>query len=187
MGLTKQQVHNLIIIERTTASISVLGTLILLTTFIFIKAFRTLSNTLIFYASFANIFANVAALIGGSALGKVNSPLCQFQGFLLEMSVPSTPHRSSVLIIFRFMQSDPMWSLAMAVNVYLVFFRRYDACRLRKLYWIYGLLCYGLPFIPAMFCLFLKNRREGKIYGNATVGPSSPSLKSLTASSSGAG
>jgi len=153
MGLTNDQIDNLIIIERVTASVSVVGTLILVATFILFKAFRTLSNTLIFYASFANLFANVAALIGGSALGKLSSPLCQFQGFLLEM----------------FMQSDPMWSLAMAVNVYLVFFRRYDASRLKKLYWVYGVLCYGLPFIPAMVCLLLKVRNKGKMYGNATL------------------
>lgn len=67
------------------------------------------------------------------------------------------------------MQSDPMWSLAMAVNVYLVFFRRYDAHRLRKLYWVYALLCYGIPFIPAMVCLLLKVNGKKQIYGNATV------------------
>lgn len=58
----------------------------------------------------------------------------------------------------------------MAVNVYLVFFRRYDAARLKKLYWYYGILCYGLPFIPAMFCLFYRTEEKGKMYGNATVG-----------------
>ncbi|TVY88207.1 Cyclic AMP receptor-like protein A, partial [Lachnellula willkommii] len=152
-ALTKQEIDVLIIIERTTASISVAGTLILLGTFIFIKEFRTLSNTLIFYASFANLFASIAALIGGSALSHVNGALCQFQGFLLEM----------------FMQSDPLWSCAMAVNVYLVFFRRYDAHRLKKLYWVYCLLCYGLPFIPALFCLVYKTKVKGKMYGNATL------------------
>ncbi|TVY21199.1 Cyclic AMP receptor-like protein A [Lachnellula arida] len=152
-ALTKQEIDVLIIIERTTAAISVTGTLILLGTFIFIKEFRTLSNTLIFYASFANLFASVAVLIGGSALSHVNGALCQFQGFLLEM----------------FMQSDPLWSCAMAVNVYLVFFRRYDAHRLKKLYWVYCLLCYGLPFIPALFCLVYKTKVKGKMYGNATV------------------
>ncbi|TVY37122.1 Cyclic AMP receptor-like protein A [Lachnellula subtilissima] len=152
-ALTKHEIDVLIIIERTTASISVTGTLILLGTFIFIKEFRTLSNTLIFYASFANLFASVAVLIGGSALSHVDGALCQFQGFLLEM----------------FMQSDPMWSCAMAVNVYLVFFRRYDAHRLKKLYWVYGLLCYGLPFLPALFCLIYKTEVRGKMYGNATL------------------
>ena len=71
---------------------------------------------------------------------------------------------------FRFMQSDPMWSLAMAVNVYLVFFRRYDASRLKKLYWLYGIICYGVPFIPAMVCLLLRVKGRRWIYGNATVG-----------------
>lgn len=69
----------------------------------------------------------------------------------------------------RFMQSDPLWSCAMAVNVYLVFFRRYDATSLKKLYWIYGLICYGLPFVPAIFCLFYRSKEKGKMYGNATV------------------
>jgi hypothetical protein len=85
MALTAKEVHTLIVIERTTASVSVAATLALISTFVFIKSFRTLSNTLIFYASFANLFANVAALIGGSALGDLNGGLCQFQGFLLEM------------------------------------------------------------------------------------------------------
>jgi hypothetical protein len=67
------------------------------------------------------------------------------------------------------MQSDPMWSCAMAINVYLVFFRRYDASRLKRLYWVYGLVCYGVPFIPAMFCLFYKTKAKGELYGNATV------------------
>ncbi|KAF7877382.1 hypothetical protein EAF04_001062 [Stromatinia cepivora] len=151
--LSEREIDILIIIERITASISVVGTLALFATFIFIKSFRTLSNTIIFYASFANLFANVAALIGGSALSKVNSPLCQFQGFLLEM----------------FMQSDPWWSLAMATNVYLVFFYRFDAAQLKKLYPYYALICYGLPFIPAMVCLFVKTKNKGRIYGNATL------------------
>jgi hypothetical protein len=58
----------------------------------------------------------------------------------------------------------------MAMNVYLVFFHRFDGARLKKLYPYYGLICYGLPFIPAMVCLFVKTKKKGKIYGNATVG-----------------
>lgn len=84
-ALTPDQINTLIIIERTTGSISVTATILLLATFVYFKAFRTLSNTLIFYASFGNLFANVAALIGDSALRDLNGGLCQFQGFLLEM------------------------------------------------------------------------------------------------------
>jgi hypothetical protein len=84
-AFTESQLAALILIERVTASISVVGTFHLIGTFICIKDFRTLSNTIIFYASFANLFANVAALIGGAALSNVSGPLCQFQSFLLEM------------------------------------------------------------------------------------------------------
>ena len=101
MGLTPAQVDTLITIERVTASISVIATLCLITTFIFLKSFRTLSNTLIFYASFANLFANVAALIGGSALSKTSSRLCQFQGFLLEMWVSSFLSRLQRLNLYQ--------------------------------------------------------------------------------------
>lgn len=67
------------------------------------------------------------------------------------------------------MQSDPLWGFAMAMNVYLVFFRRYDATRLKKLYWIYVLFCYGIPFVPALVLLFLKTDGNGRAYGDATV------------------
>jgi len=86
-ALSAAQVANLIIIERTTASLSVFSTFFLFLTFALFPEFRTLSNTLIFYASFANLGANVAALIGGSALSQTSGGLCQFQGFMLEMSV----------------------------------------------------------------------------------------------------
>jgi hypothetical protein len=90
MALTVQQIHTLVVIERTTASVSVVATLILITTFCFFKQFRTLSNTLLFYASFANLFANVAALMGRDAIAFPNGAVCQFQAFLLEMYVVVT-------------------------------------------------------------------------------------------------
>ena len=85
MAFTIHQINELVIIERTTASISVFAVLILITTFCTIKEFRTLSNTLIFYASFANLFANAAALMGRNAIAHPDGAACQLQGFLLEM------------------------------------------------------------------------------------------------------
>jgi hypothetical protein len=87
--LTEQEIATLVTIERTTACFSVAGTLLIFLTFLADKSFRTLSNTIIFYASFANVMANVACLIGYfGILEGPNSALCQFQGFLLEMYVP---------------------------------------------------------------------------------------------------
>lgn len=67
------------------------------------------------------------------------------------------------------MQSDPWWSLAMAVNVYLVFFMGSNPLSFRKYLWIYCLVCFGLPAVPAFVCL-LYQPHGVKIYGNATVG-----------------
>lgn len=74
----------------------------------------------------------------------------------------------------RFMQSDPFWSLVAAVTVFLVFFRRWGAERIANLYWVYILLCYGIPGAAAMVCLLYN--KKGPIYGNATVSTPTSSL-----------
>lgn len=62
----------------------------------------------------------------------------------------------------------------MACNVYLSFFRRYDAPKLRSLEWRYLICCYGIPFVPALVFLFISTPDRGKIYGNAVVSCMSP-------------
>ncbi|KAE8445391.1 hypothetical protein EG329_013404 [Mollisiaceae sp. DMI_Dod_QoI] len=151
MALTSAQRSVLIDIERTTASVSVTATIILLLTYLSFKDFRTLPNTIIFLASPANLLAGLAALIGGSGLKNDSGATCQAQAFLLEW----------------FMQSDPLWSLVAAVTVFLVFFCRWGAERIKKLYWVYVSLCYGIPAIFAITCLFY--RKSGPMYGNAIL------------------
>ena len=57
----------------------------------------------------------------------------------------------------------------MATNVYLTFFRKYDAQALRALEWKYFVICYGLPFLPAFAYFFIKTQKRGKVYGDAVV------------------
>jgi hypothetical protein len=82
--LSASQVWNCVVVERSSASLSVISTLTMITAFWRFPRLRTLSNSILFFASFANLGSNVAALIGGSALSRTHSALCQFQGFLLE-------------------------------------------------------------------------------------------------------
>ncbi|KAL7965993.1 G-protein coupled receptor [Trichoderma sp. SZMC 28014] len=63
------------------------------------------------------------------------------------------------------MPADVYWTLAMAVNVYLTFYHKYDARALRKLEPIYLLCCYGLTLVPAFVFLFVKDRGGVRIYG----------------------
>ena len=76
----------------------------------------------------------------------------------------------------RFMIADPLFTLAMALNVYLTFFRRYSADQLRSMELKYLIMCYGLPFPPALTYLFLRDSSGVRVYGPATVGEAPPSL-----------
>lgn len=71
----------------------------------------------------------------------------------------------------RFMQSDPWWSLAMAVNVWMVFFLAANPTSFRQYLWIYCLVCYGAPALPAVVLLLIRDDPKGPVYGNATVSP----------------
>lgn len=83
--------HNKVleIVERTMSSISILGFLIIFTTFLCFESFnRKLFNRLVFYASFGNVASNVATLISRSTIDyagvTMNEGLCRFQGFLIQ-------------------------------------------------------------------------------------------------------
>lgn len=67
------------------------------------------------------------------------------------------------------MPADAFWTLAMAVNVYLTFYYKFDAAKLRKMEPIYIALCYGLPFIVAITFIFIRNEKQGRMYGNAVL------------------
>lgn len=67
------------------------------------------------------------------------------------------------------MPADSLWTLAMAFNVYLTFFHRFTANQLRAQEWKYLIICYGIPFIPAIVFAFTQTEARGKIYGGAVV------------------
>ncbi|KAL8927883.1 MAG: hypothetical protein Q9172_001183 [Xanthocarpia lactea] len=97
---------------------------------------------------------NIACLISEAGLeAGPQSPLCQFQAFLIQM----------------FLGVDAFWSCCMAWNVYLAFFHRYTDRQLRSLdkWYLFG--CYGASFVPALTCLFVSTQRRGRIYGPAVL------------------
>ncbi|CAK7237772.1 hypothetical protein SBRCBS47491_010125 [Sporothrix bragantina] len=154
MQLSSQQASVVVGLERAGASLSMIGVLLIIITFGLFKRLRTVPNTFILFASMANIGASTASLIGLSGIAQgSDSALCRAQAFLLEM----------------FMQSDPWWSFAMAFNVYLVFFHSANPTTFRRHLWMYCLVCFGLPMIPAIVCLYVQSASKGPIYGDATL------------------
>jgi hypothetical protein len=78
------------------------------------------------------------------------------------------------------MPADALWTFAMACNVYLTFFHKYDSEQLRRLEWKYVLCCYGVPFVPAFAFFFVQTQARGRIYGSAIVSTTiKPSLLSV--------
>ncbi|CAK7206234.1 hypothetical protein SEUCBS139899_009021 [Sporothrix eucalyptigena] len=154
MQLSGQQASVVVGLERAGASLSMIGVLLIIATFALFKRLRTVPNTFILFASMANIGASTASLIGLSGIAQGSeSTLCRAQAFLLEM----------------FMQSDPWWSFAMAFNVYLVFFHSANPTMFRRHLWVYCLVCFGLPMIPAIVCLYIQSSAKGPVYGDATL------------------
>ncbi|KAK4127467.1 family A G protein-coupled receptor-like protein [Parathielavia appendiculata] len=152
-GLADSPVDVFTIIERTCSVFSLLGSMLVIATFSLSKAFHKPINRLVFYASFGNLLTNVATLIARTFINNIDSAGCQFQAFLIQM----------------FMPADAFWTLAMAVNVYLTFYFKFDAQRLRRMEVPYLLLCYGIPFIVALVLIFISTPEKGRMYGNATL------------------
>ncbi|KAL8790043.1 MAG: hypothetical protein Q9195_006545 [Heterodermia aff. obscurata] len=107
-----------------------------------------------FYASIGNTFCNVGTLISltGVRAGQ-DSHICQFQSFMIQFFLPA----------------DALWNLAMAMNVYLTLFRKYNAEQLKALEWRYHIMCYGTTFVIALCYLLVDTSSRGKIYGPATL------------------
>ncbi|MCJ1478435.1 hypothetical protein MMC13_007115 [Lambiella insularis] len=152
--LSLSQNRTLEVTERVCSVLSLAGCSFIFATFLFSHRFRKPINRLVFYASWGNTLCNVGTLISLSGIRlRDSSVLCQLQGFLIQLCLPA----------------DAMWNLAMAVNVYLTVFKKYDAEQLRSMEWIYLLASYGAPLIPAFVYCFVSNTTNGKIYGDAVL------------------
>ncbi|KLU91637.1 G-protein coupled receptor [Magnaporthiopsis poae ATCC 64411] len=153
MAFSVEQRHVLATLERVGGALSLVGVFLIFITFYWSKRIRTIPNHFILFASIANIGASVASIIAldGIEQGE-GSGLCQTQAFLFEM----------------FMQADPWWSAAMAINVYMVFFRGHNPASFRRQLWVYNALCFGVPAVPAFICLLV--RPNGRpMYGDSIL------------------
>ncbi|KAK3402776.1 hypothetical protein B0T20DRAFT_343808 [Sordaria brevicollis] len=141
------------IIERVCSIFSLIGCVFIIFTFCLSKRFHKPINRLAFFATFGNLATNVATLMGRSFVDNEEGAGCQVQAFLIQM----------------FMPADAFWVLAMAINVYLIFERQYDAHKLRQMEKYYFLGCYGVTFIIALVYCFIRTEAKGKMYGDATL------------------
>ena len=90
--LTVREHHIMVLTERITASISIVGILFIILTYLFASGFCKPINRLVFYASWGNLGLCIVALISmsGPDAGQ-DSALCQFQGFMAQLWVVPRP------------------------------------------------------------------------------------------------
>ena len=152
--LTSPQLAALTITERATSTLSLLGFLLVVYTYLFCEGFKKPVNRLIFYAAWSNLGATIVGFIArdGVPAGR-DSALCQTQAFLFQM----------------FGGVDCYWALCMALNVYLALFHGWTTQRMQKQEWKYLSGCYGLSLIPAAIYIFLKTEDKGRVYGPAIL------------------
>ena len=153
-ALSDDQLRTLALVERVASALSIIGVLTIITAFAASKQFRNPIHRLIFINAFYNALDIAATMISlsGPSAGD-GSPLCQFQGFLLQM----------------FPVADVLWTFVMAVDVYLIVFRRYDAKSLRKLETRYTTVITAVSFLPAFVFLFIRSPEKGPMYGSVSL------------------
>lgn len=83
-GLLREHGGTFDAIERACSVFSLLGSLLVIGTFTFSKAFHKPINRLVFYATFGNLLTNVATLMARSFIEDEESAGCQFQAFLIQ-------------------------------------------------------------------------------------------------------
>jgi hypothetical protein len=86
MALTDTELYAIQVTERTASALSLLGAAFIISTFSVNKNFHKPINRLVFYACFGNVMANIGTFISTSGVTSgADGPLCQFQGFLIQM------------------------------------------------------------------------------------------------------
>ncbi|KAG9187702.1 hypothetical protein G6011_05573 [Alternaria panax] len=145
----------IVVATRTASGLSVIGSTLIISTFVCFPFFRKPINRLVFFATFGNILTNIATLMSMAVLPKGSDPpsgLCEFQGLLIQW----------------FLVSDSLFCLSMATNVFLVFFYGYDAQQLHHLEKWYIACSYGIPAVPVL-AYFIMGRTGHQVIGSATL------------------
>ena len=153
-NLSAAQLSAISITERVTSGLSLLGFLLVVSTYLFCEGFKKPVNRLIFYAAWSNLGSTIVGFISRDGIyAGQDSALCQVSAFLFQM----------------FGGVDCYWSLCMAVNVYLALFRGWTTQQMQAQEWKYLSACYGLSIAPAVAYLFVRSEERGRVYGPAIL------------------
>ncbi|KAF3035612.1 hypothetical protein E8E11_003040 [Didymella keratinophila] len=157
VALTGGQLRGVEVATRTSSVVSILGSLFIISSYLYLPYIRRPTTRLIFYATWGNIITNAATLVSVSAVptGSLGaSTLCQAQSFLIQC----------------FMLADPFWVFCMALNVGLIFkVKRFDGSKIPDYERWYGLIAYGTPATISIAYLIHDQLSSHSIMGSAIL------------------
>ncbi|KAJ5666471.1 uncharacterized protein N7477_008919 [Penicillium maclennaniae] len=154
MSLSQEEHDMIALAARVSSAFSVLGVFTIFGVFSFARAFRSPIHRIIFYAAFCDLIGCVGTMISvsGPDAGDTSS-LCQFQGFVLQV----------------FPLADVLWTLAMALDVYLAVFHQFDGRALQQCEIKYVMAIAVFTFIPALIFLFIHTPARGPMYAGVII------------------
>ncbi|KAL2255432.1 hypothetical protein VTK26DRAFT_3395 [Humicola hyalothermophila] len=144
-----EQLRTLAVLERVGGSMSLVSVALVFVSYACFRQVRTTPNGFIMLASVANAGASIAHIMADAGSPQAaSSARCQARGFLLEW----------------FALSQPLWSLAMAINVLSVLGRAPNAIDMPRWGWIvHSSICFGGPLLVAVAFLLLRHYSFGPV------------------------
>ncbi|EKG13664.1 GPCR family 2-like protein [Macrophomina phaseolina MS6] len=144
------------VVSRASSGISIVGAAFIVVTFLLFPTLRRPMNRLIFYASAGNIVLYIFYCIGTAGIPAPGRgmALCRVQAFSIQ----------------TFSTSAMLFTMAMAINVYLIFFRKWAPSELRRLEPLYLGVTYGFTVLHSLVFLILDMApSQSGIYGPANL------------------
>eukprot|EP01111_Echinosteliopsis_oligospora_P015145 TRINITY_DN5885_c0_g1_i1.p1 TRINITY_DN5885_c0_g1~~TRINITY_DN5885_c0_g1_i1.p1 ORF type:complete len:470 (-),score=43.06 TRINITY_DN5885_c0_g1_i1:74-1423(-) len=128
--LTGPQIHIIRLLASLTGSLSIVGGVCLVVSYIFFKQLRTHSSKLILYLSIADLVASISWVLSPAS---ENPYSCSIQSYGLQFSGLSTC----------------LWQLCVALYTLQIYTGK--PINLKKQEIIYHIVCWGIPAIPLIF------------------------------------
>jgi len=133
VALPPDQIHIIQIIILATASLGLLGSLFIISTFLLFKEIRLFSTKLIFFLSLSDFMASICWFPFGSKA----EILCVIQAMGLQF----------------FLCSSLLWTMCISISLLLAFYSdKFETFELGRNFKYYHLLCWGIPLISVIIC-----------------------------------
>jgi hypothetical protein len=151
--LTASQLYAIQLTTKFTASASMVGSLLIILSYIFFPIFRSVNNRLVLYLSISDFFASFGLFLGRWTLQNGVGGFCYFQAVLLQ----------------QFVLSSTLWTVCIAINLFCLIYLRKSERQVARHEPFYHIAVWGLPIPMWIICLSISEPNLGTPFGDASL------------------